>query len=141
MTSTKTRARDERTMIRHPMKKFLASLVAVIAVSLSGCGKAKNPSAAGDAPPPQGTAPTAASAPPPPNVAAHAQNATAENVGGTADPFLTQQLQIFIQQKGRMPQSFSELASVRLDSIPTPPSGTKWVIDAATRQVKAAPAK
>ena len=83
-------------------------------------------------------APAVQPAPPPsPAVATRTDNTVHEAVAGDVDPFLTGQLQIFIQQKGRMPATFSELASARLDSIPRPPAGKKWAIDGADKQVKA----
>ncbi len=77
--------------------------------------------------------------PPSPTVAANAENSVQAGVNGQADAFLTSQLRIFINQKGRLPQSFTEFARLRLDSMPTPPAGTKWVIDSADSQVKAVP--
>lgn len=106
----------------------VAAALAVIAMSLAGCGKKDSPSAAGAQKPGE---------PPPNYVTATAQNAPAENVAGEVNAFLTQQLQIFIQQKQRLPEDFAELARTRLDSVPRPPEGTKWVIDKTTRQVKA----
>jgi hypothetical protein len=79
--------------------------------------------------------------PPPPPVAANANNAVQAGVNGQVDPFLTTQLRIFMNQTGRLPQSFAELASRRLDSMPVPPQGTKWVIDSSDSQVKAVPTK
>jgi hypothetical protein len=78
---------------------------------------------------------------PPPAVAGRADNYLRENVAGDPDPFLTGQLRTFIEQKHRMPESFAEFAMSRLDSIPRPPEGKKWVIDIAALQVKASPAK
>jgi len=49
---------------------------------------------------------------------------------------MTEQLQIFIQQKGRLPADFAEFARVRLDSVPRTPPGTKYAIDPVTREVK-----
>ena len=54
---------------------------------------------------------------------------------GQVDPFLTEQLRIFIQQKGRLPTNFVELAS-GVDIRPRKPAGMKWGIDSATREVK-----
>ena len=79
--------------------------------------------------------------PPPPPVAANADNYLRAGVNGQADQFLTTQLHIFINQTGRLPQSFAEFASRRLDSMPVPPPGTKWVIDSSDSSVKSAPAK
>lgn len=70
-------------------------------------------------------------------LAARADNAVHDSVNGEANAFLTQQLRIFVQQKGRLPASFNELASTRLDSIPRPPAGKKWAIDSSTSEVKA----
>jgi hypothetical protein len=75
--------------------------------------------------------------PPPPNVAARAENSLQTQVDGTVDEFLTSQLQIFIKDKGRLPQSFTEFVRTRLDSIPPPPTGLKWAIDASSKEVKA----
>ena len=123
----------------------------VAALALAGCKKEAPPSQEISAPPavdpasgqgPKRASGKAPALPPPPSyVSANAQNQPLENVAGEVNAFLTQQLHIFIQQQNRMPQSFAEFASVRLDSMPRPPEGMKWVIDAATKQVKAAPAK
>jgi hypothetical protein len=103
---------------------------------LFGCGKKNEPATrqqSGDTPAP--------GAPPPKYVTAAAQNAPADNVAGEVNAFLTEQLRIFIREKGRSPVDFAELARVRLDSIPRPPEGKKWVIDAATKEVKAVAAQ
>jgi len=134
------------------MKNSLA-LIPLLAVIMTGCHKTPPPSA-DSAPPPTQDAATPAPAPqpgnvaqpaqpaqplppPPPSIAANADNSVRENVAGIPDPFLTGQLKVFIQQKGRMPISFTEFAHTRLDSIPRPPEGKKWVIDTAASQVKA----
>jgi hypothetical protein len=49
---------------------------------------------------------------------------------------MTSQLRIFVQQNGRLPTDFAELARTRLDGVPRIPPGTKWAIDAATQEVK-----
>lgn len=103
------------------MKKS-SLLLAATALAIFGCGKPADPSA----PPPV-----------PPAVASAAENKPAQNVTGEVNPFLTEQLAIFIQQKQRLPADFAELARTRLDSVPRPPEGRKWVIDTASRQVKA----
>ena len=125
-------------------------LVVTLAVLL-GCRKkaveippADSPIAVTAATNAPGTAAPAPLTPPPPApayVKATAQDGLAQNVAGDVDPFLTQQLQIFKQQKGRLPQSFTELARSRLDSVPSPPAGKRWVIDSATAQVKAVKAE
>ena len=56
-------------------------------------------------------------------------------LAGQADPFLTEQLRIFIQQKGRLPTNFVELVS-GVDSRPRKPPGMKWAIDSVSREVK-----
>ncbi len=60
-----------------------------------------------------------------------------ETLNGEVNPFLTGQLQIFVQQKGRLPQSFNEFANARLDSIPRPPAGKSWAIDSSSSEIKA----
>ena len=119
--------------------KHLALFISLAAFVLVGCHKKEAAPANSDAP---GTAasPQPAKPPPPPPayVTANAQNAPAENVAGEVNAFLTEQLRIFIREKGRLPESFAELARTRLDSIPRPPTGKKWVIDNATKEVKAA---
>lgn len=75
--------------------------------------------------------------PPSPSVLARADDKTRQAVVGEVDAFLTGQLQIFVQQKNRLPASFSELARARLDSVPRPPAGKKWVIDTESIEVKA----
>ena len=91
------------------------------------------------APPP--AQPVKALPPPPPSVAARAENYLRQNVPGDPDAFLSAELRNFVQMKHRLPDSFSEFASVRLDSIPRPPEGKKWVIDIANLQVKSVPSK
>jgi hypothetical protein len=61
-------------------------------------------------------------------------------VAGTVDEFMTGQLRIFIQEKGRLPRDFSEFAGARMDSVPRTPAGMVWVIDNENQQVKLAPA-
>jgi len=129
--------------------KFAALLV-LAAFALLGCHKkeaevvnqAQNPSDLGT---PVNNAPAGKAAepspPPPPKVAANAENSVRENVTGTVDPNLTAQLRSFVQKYGRLPQSFTEFANRGLDSMPRPPEGTKWVIDAANQQVKSVPMK
>jgi hypothetical protein len=79
--------------------------------------------------------------PPPATVSARAENYVLQSVAGEVDPSLSAQLRNFVQQKHRLPESFAEFATTRLDSIPRPPAGKKWVIDATDLQVKAVAAK
>ena len=115
---------------------FAVALAVVALLTLSACGKKDQPAASTS---PGST--NTSSEPPPDYVKATAENALAANAAGEPDPFLTQQLRLFMQEKSRMPESFTELARARLDSVPRPPEGKKWVIDTATQQVKAVPAK
>jgi hypothetical protein len=115
------------------------ALLAIGAFLMWGCNrKAETP-----APQPTSTGqtaaqPTAQPQQPPPNyVKATAENQPVANASGEVNAYLTEQLNIFIQQKKRLPESFTELAQARLDSVPRPPQGKKWVIDTSTRQVKA----
>jgi hypothetical protein len=43
---------------------------------------------------------------------------------------------MFIQEKGRLPESFAEFAGARLDSVPRLAPGLTFVIDPATQEVK-----
>ena len=127
-----------------------AALLAMAAFALLGCHKkeaqivnqSQNPSDLGT---PVTNSPDGKTAaplpPPPPKVAANADNFVRENVTGQVDPFLTAQLRAFVQKYGRLPQSFTEFANRGLDSMPRPPEGSKWVIDAPNQQVKAVPMK
>jgi len=122
--------------------KIFACIVALAAIMGTGCKK----NASTDAPPAPAaeqsqTAGDAAPAPPPPSpaMAANSDNVVHENVTGEVNPFLTQQLRIFVQQTGRLPQTFAEFAHARLDSLPRAPEGMKWIIDGATQEVKSAP--
>ena len=128
------------------LKRSILLLLTIGVGALTGCKREEASSPAGSPPAPTSTvkpaqsgstAAPAAAQPVPKYITAHAQNEPAQNVVGEVHPFLTQQLQIFVQQKGRMPQSFAELAGVRLDSVPSAPAGKKWVIDTASVQVKA----
>jgi hypothetical protein len=130
------------------MKKRLC-FIPVLLLLLSGCHKqATQPVAqipdAGDSNAPaaaqaDGSHPAAPLPPPPAVVAANADNIVRENVSGEVDPFLTQQLRIFVDQYNRIPQSFAEFAGHRLDSMPRAPEGMKYVIDRATVEVKSIP--
>jgi len=146
--------------------KHLAILSMIAALVLAGCKKketaaadaistpAPQPDAAAPAsPPPEGAAPaeqpvqivTTAKPkplpPPPAYLTVRAENNLRQGVSGQVDMFLTQQLHIFIQKNHRMPESFHEFVNTRLDSIPRPPEGTRWVIDTAAMQVKAVKTK
>jgi hypothetical protein len=54
---------------------------------------------------------------------------------------MTGLLRSFVQKNGRMPQNFYEFSLKGMDTIPRPPDGKRWVIDATDMQVKAVPAK
>ncbi len=82
-------------------------------------------------------APPEAAQPPMRSVLARADDQARQAVVGEVDPLLTEQLRTFIRQKNRMPASFSEFARARLDSVPRPPAGKKWVIDTESQEVKA----
>jgi hypothetical protein len=127
-----------------------AALLTLVSLALLGCHKkeaevvnqSQNPADIGT---PIGAKPGDKSAqalpPPPPKVAANADNYVRENVNGTVDPNLTALLRAFVRNNGRLPQSFTEFANRGLDSMPHPPEGSKWVIDAPSQQVKAVPMK
>ena len=114
---------------------------------LSGCAKTEKPapeasantlatpgareSQAAPVAQPVAAAPAAREQPAPKKAAA----ANPELVGAV-HAFMTQQLRVFIQQKGRMPQNFTEFAGTRMDSVPRPPPGFRWGIDNQTVEVK-----
>jgi len=76
-------------------------------------------------------------APPAPAApATPAQNDAAQTVNGVVVPALTQQLRLFVQEKGRMPESFAEFAGARLDSVPRLQPGLTFAIDPTTQEVK-----
>jgi hypothetical protein len=61
---------------------------------------------------------------------------TDQPIQGVVDPFLTSQLRIFIQEKGRLPNTFAEFAGARLDSVPRLAKGLSFAIDRTTQEVK-----
>ncbi len=131
--------------------KCLVWLPALIAtLILAGCHPAEKaatpPTPANDqtAPPSPsdaGAASAKAAATPAPGVAARAENNIRESVAGEVNPFLTRQLHVFIQEKGRLPQNFNEFANIKLDSVPRPPAGKHWAIDGSRSEVKAVDAQ
>ena len=60
----------------------------------------------------------------------------ADALVGAVHGFMTQQLQQFVKEKGRLPRDFSEFAGARMDSVPRPPEGMMYVIDEKNLQVK-----
>ncbi len=117
-------------------------------ISLAGCGKKAAPAAeTAPAPAPENQAPADAAAPAAqttperpsrPTVVARDTvapvapaplPAESQALVGAVHGFMTQQLHIFVQQYGRLPQSFGEFTSARMDSVPRPPEGTRYVID------------
>src|SRR5437773_9398553 len=145
--------------------KYFAILSTIAALALVGCKKKEAPPTAATRPAPQAavtpeTSPPAEGVapeesvrivtptekpkpipPPPQYLTVRAENNIRQGVSGQMEPFLTEQLRIFIQKNHRMPESFHEFVSTRLDSIPRPPEGTKWVIDTASMQVKSVKTK
>ena len=55
---------------------------------------------------------------------------------GEVNPAMTSQLLRFVEEKGRLPTNFAELARSRLDLVPRHPPGMKWAVDSVTREVK-----
>jgi hypothetical protein len=127
------------------MNQPLLIVVALLTITFAGCGKkpqlaptaqaagpadqnsAAEPAAAQESANVQSAAQPAASAPDPSNVS---------TINGVVDPRLTTQLRIFIQEKGRMPESFAEFAGARLDSVPRLAPGLRFAIDPTTQEVK-----
>lgn len=98
-----------------------------------------SPAAAGTQPVP--ATPITPLPPPPKYVTASADNTVRQRIEGEPDAMMTGLLRSFVQKNGRMPQSFYEFSLKGMDSIPRPPEGKHWVIDAADMQVKAVPAR
>jgi len=61
---------------------------------------------------------------------------TSQPLQGEVHPLMTYQLRIFVEQKGRLPNDFAELARTRLDVVPRTPPGMTWAIDRVTQEVK-----
>jgi hypothetical protein len=123
--------------------KHLSALVLVVVMTLAGCKKQEASPPVSNEAVPNGSPASAAQAgspqtPPPAYIASQAENSVQANVAGVADAFLSSQLRIFVKDKGRLPQSFTEFARTRLDSVPRAPEGSKWVIDSTTMEIKAA---
>jgi len=118
-------------------------LIGVIGLCAPGCHKKDASSVSGGQPATNSARGDAAngseavSTPPSPAVTARAQNAVQQSVAGDVDASLTAQLRVFVQKQGRLPANFGEFANARLDSVPRPPAGKKWVIDGPNLQVKA----
>lgn len=145
--------------------KYPGTLLLLVTLVLTGCHKKDAPPPSAAAPPPEDNsaaanpaapdgsippapAPAAVVAnpvkplpPPPKYVTANADNTIRQRIDGEVDANMTGLLRAFIAQNGRMPQSFYEFTLKGMDSIPRPPEGKHWVIDAADVQVKAVPAK
>ena len=122
--------------------RFCLFLVACL--MFTGCRKKESAHSNTPAPEvtePQGQTPENAVAPrvtataPQPNAASPAE-VPPEALVGAVHGFMTEQLHIFIQQTGRMPKDFREFASARMDSVPRPPPGMKYVVDTTTVEVK-----
>jgi hypothetical protein len=136
---------------------IFVAFVALFACALCGCGKKDAASARNTAEPtPEQTAqieseyilpankaasatPPAAASPSPgqprPNVAQPVQPIQ-QRINGAVHAQLTVQLRMYIEKKGKMPESFSEFAFRNMDSVPPVPEGMKFVIDPVDRTVK-----
>jgi pyruvate/2-oxoglutarate dehydrogenase complex dihydrolipoamide acyltransferase (E2) component len=92
---------------------------------------------------PEPSAPTPAPAPAPSTALPSSQSADPPPAPGEplTGPFaiernfMTEQLQIFIAQKKRLPKDFNEFAGTRLDGVPAPPKGQRWAIDGINRKI------
>lgn len=114
----------------------------VCGLLFAGCGKSEQAAQDSAPTPAANEAGPAASAASQPTASASSRKAAAKpsvanpELVGTVHPFMTEQLHVFILQKGRMPQSFGEFANARMDSVPRPPPGLMWAIDNNTKEVK-----
>jgi hypothetical protein len=122
--------------------KLLLVPAAVLSLIFAGCGKKTQPPAA---PAAEQKSTAEASAQPAETAPAAAPQSTApapepantpQPINGVVDPQLTTQLRIFIQERGRLPENFRELANARLDSVPRLGPGLMFAIDPATQEVK-----
>lgn len=118
-----------------PRAIFL-SLLAVAA--LAACGKkeeaAADEAAAAAETPPEVVQQLETQVLPPPTANPNAP--VQERLDGAVHPQFTMLLEKFIQTFGRMPESFHELASRTMDSIPALPPGLRYEIDPADKTVK-----
>ena len=118
---------------------------------LVGCKRKEPPQPAAVAPPLAATdgasteAPAPAQIAPPPSAAParskkpaanQARIANVRGLNGPVHPFMTQQLRIFVQQHGRLPENFTEFTSSRMDSVPRVQEGFRWAVDETTLEVK-----
>ena len=128
---------------RGPILRHFVFL-SLIGVVLAGChkkpagGSASSPVSEGAAGDPAAT-PAPKLPPAPPSVTANAKNNVQQKVEGEVDPFLTGQLRAFVEKNHRVPQTFYEFSVRSLDSMPRPPEGKRWAIDASDVTVKAVP--
>lgn len=97
---------------------------------------AQTPAADNSQPAPAATAPRSASAATNKKPGANQPKGIGSGLVGPVHDFMTQQLRLFVQQKGRMPENFTEFTSARMDSVPRPPPGFRWAIDDRTLEVK-----
>jgi hypothetical protein len=121
-------------------------LLLVASLWLAGCGAKQASAPATQAEPQGGVAADGAASEAPSTVTRQgslpapiergAPAADVQTVEGIVDPFLTSQLRIFIRDKGRLPESFAELAGARLDSVPRLAKGLRFAIDPSTQEVK-----
>ena len=135
--------------------KLLFAAILIAGLATAACGKKKSnapqaaapstavengaapdsaaePPANEPAPAPRRTAP----ATPVPQAAPTQASSADEALVGAVHTFMTAQLKKFIEEKGRIPKDFSEFASARMDTVPRPPAGMKFVIDETTQEVK-----
>ena len=115
-------------------KTVLIATSLVGCLGLAGCGRSKKDTADSGAErvPPDAAQPVAESPAPvePGSAVGRAQAAptlvpdavAGQAIAGVVDPNLTVQLRLFVQQKGRLPDSFAEFAGARLDSVPRSPA-------------------
>jgi hypothetical protein len=114
-------------------------------VALAGCGKKaapaptvaeqadQSPAAAAASPAPVAAAQESA----PAVVRAKKQVSPEDQLQGTVHPEMTMRLQMFLQMKGRLPESFYELQNMGgFDSTPGLPPAFKYEIDPKDKTVK-----
>src|SRR5260221_5512293 len=124
--------------------KPILFLVLLVALILFGCGKRQpqeDGAGAVDSSAQSPSTPSSVAADPPrevraktvsrptPQVLSRTENVIRQSVSGMVEPSMTAQLQAFVAQKGRLPDNFAEFANTKLDTVPRPPEGMRWVID------------
>ena len=108
--------------------------VVLMVIALVACSKNEEAAEPTDAAAPVDPQAEAQFIPPP---AADPNAATVQKrLDGAVHPHLTEMLHKFVEVRGRMPESLSELVNTTMDSLPPVPPGMTYAIDPADKSVK-----